>query len=102
MARRCIDCGGEVVAPGLIDMRAFVGEPGAEHRETLHSASMAAAAGGVTTVVCMPDTNPPVDDPAVVDYLIRRARDTAVVRMIPAAALTKGLRRPGDGRDRPA
>jgi dihydroorotase len=72
-------------------MRAFVGEPGAEHRETLASASRAAAAGGVTTVICMPDTNPPIDDPAVVDYLIRRARDTAIVRMIPAAALTKGL-----------
>ena len=63
--------------PGLIDMRAFVGEPGAEHRETLASASRAAAAGGVTTVVCMPDTNPPIDDPAVVDFLVRRARDTA-------------------------
>ncbi|MCP8939862.1 dihydroorotase [Alsobacter sp. SYSU M60028] len=86
-----LDCRGEVVAPGLIDMRAFVGEPGAEHRETLASASRAAAAGGVTTVVCMPDTNPPVDEPAVVDYLNRRARDTAIVRMIPAAALTKGL-----------
>ncbi len=80
-----------MLAPGLVDMRAFVGEPGAEHRETLASASRAAAAGGVTTVVCMPDTNPPIDDPAVVDYLVRRARDTAIVRMIPAAALTKGL-----------
>jgi dihydroorotase len=80
-----------MLAPGLVDMRAFVGEPGAEHRETLASASRAAAAGGVTTVVCMPDTNPPIDDPAVVDYLVRRARDTAIVRLIPAAALTKGL-----------
>ena len=49
---------------GLVDLRAFVGEPGAEHRETLASASAAAAAGGVTTLVCMPDTNPPIDDPA--------------------------------------
>ena len=72
-------------------MRAFVGEPGAEHRETIASASRAAAAGGVTTVVCMPDTNPPIDDPAVVDYLMRRARDTGIVRVMPAAALTKGL-----------
>lgn len=86
-----IDAKGRVVAPGLVDLRAFVGEPGAEHRETLSSASRAAAAGGVTTVVCMPDTNPPIDDPAVVDHLIRRARDTAGVRMLPAAALTKGL-----------
>lgn len=86
-----IDAKGRVVAPGLVDLRAFVGEPGAEHRETLSSASRAAAAGGVTTVVCMPDTNPPIDDTAVVDHLIRRARDTAGVRMLPAAALTKGL-----------
>lgn len=89
---RRVACGGRVLAPGLIDMRAFVGEPGAEHRETLASAGRAAAAGGVTTVVCMPDTHPPIDDPAVVDYLVRRARDTASVRMIPSAALTKGLK----------
>lgn len=88
---REIDARGRVLAPGLIDMRAFVGEPGAEHRETIASASRAAAAGGVTTVVCMPDTNPPIDDPAVVDYLMRRARDTGIVRVLPAAALTKGL-----------
>ena len=88
---REIDARGRVLAPGLIDMRAFIGEPGAEHRETIASASRAAAAGGVTTVVCMPDTNPPVDDPAVVDYLMRRARDTGIVRIMPAAALTKGL-----------
>ncbi|WP_293866287.1 dihydroorotase [uncultured Alsobacter sp.] len=88
---REIDARGRVLAPGLVDMRAFVGEPGAEHRETIASASRAAAAGGVTTVVCMPDTNPPIDDPAVVDYLMRRARDTGIVRVMPAAALTKGL-----------
>ncbi len=87
-----IDCAGCVLAPGLVDMRAFVGEPGAEHRETLKTLSEAAAAGGVTTVVSMPDTNPVVDDPAIVDFVLRRARDTAVVRIHPAAALTKGLR----------
>lgn len=87
-----VDCGGAVVAPGLVDMRAFVGEPGAEHRETLATLSEAAAAGGVTTVVTMPDTNPVVDDPAIVDYILRRARDTAIVHIHPAAALTKGLR----------
>jgi dihydroorotase len=86
-----IDCDGHVLAPGLIDMRAFVGEPGAEHRETLRTASEAAAAGGVTTVVCMPDTNPAIDDPAVVDFVVRRARDTAIVNVHPAAALTKAL-----------
>ena len=86
-----IDCGGLVLAPGLVDMRAFVGEPGAEHRETLASASAAAAAGGVTTLVCMPDTNPVIDGPAIVDFVLRRARDTACVNVLPAAAVTKGL-----------
>ncbi len=87
-----IDCRGLLVAPGLIDMRAFVGEPGAEYRETLASASQAAAAGGVTTVVCQPDTSPVIDDPAIVDFVLRRARDTAIVHVQPMAALTKGLR----------
>src|SRR5215831_8261886 len=85
-----IDCRGNVVAPGLIDMRAFVGEPGAGHRETLASASHAAAAGGVATIVCQPDTTPPIDDPAIVDFVLRRARDTAIVHVHPMAALTKG------------
>lgn len=89
---RIIDCGGDCVSPGLIDMRVFVGEPGAEYRETIASASAAAAAGGVTTIVALPDTSPPVDDPAVVDFLLRRARDTARVRVLPSAAITKGLR----------
>jgi dihydroorotase len=86
-----VDCGGHVLCPGLVDLRAFIGEPGAEHRETLKSASEAAAAGGVTTIVCMPETNPVIDDPAIVDFVLRRARDTAVVNVRPAAALTKGL-----------
>ncbi|WP_375465103.1 dihydroorotase [uncultured Methylobacterium sp.] len=86
-----IDCAGHILAPGLIDLRAFVGEPGAEHRETLASASAAAAAGGVTTLVCMPDTNPVIDGPAIVDFVLRRARDTACVNVLPAAAITKGL-----------
>jgi dihydroorotase len=86
-----IDCGGQVLAPGLIDMRAFIGEPGGPYRETLKSAGEAAAAGGVTTVVSMPDTSPALDDPAVIDFIVRRARDTSVVNIRPAAALTKGL-----------
>ncbi|MDP2358993.1 MAG: dihydroorotase [Beijerinckiaceae bacterium] len=86
-----IDCGGDIVCPGLIDMSAFVGEPGATHRETLATASAAAAAGGVTTILARPDTNPPVDGAAAVDYLMRRARDTASVRILPCAALTRGL-----------
>jgi dihydroorotase len=86
-----LDCRGQVLAPGLIDMRAVTGEPGAEHRETLASASQAAAAGGVTTVVCTPETHPPIDDPAIVDFVLRRARDTAIVHIHAMAALTKGL-----------
>ncbi len=86
-----VDCRGDVVAPGLVDMRAFVGEPGAEHRETIASASAAAAAGGVTSLVMRSDTNPPVDGPAVVDFILRRARDDAKVRVFPSAALTKRL-----------
>src|SRR5580700_5119743 len=90
-ATEVVDCRGKVVAPGLIDMRAFVGEPGAEYRETFASASQAAAAGGVTTIVSQPDTSPAIDDPAIVDFLLRRARDTAIVHVQPMAALTKGL-----------
>jgi len=85
-----IDCDGRLVAPGLVDMRAFIGEPGAEYRETLATASQAAAAGGVTTIVCQPDTDPVIDDPAIVDFVLRRARDTAIVHVQPMAALTKG------------
>ena len=86
-----VDCSGKAVLPGLVDMRVFVGEPGGEHRETLETASRAAAAGGVTAIVTMPDTNPVIDDPALVDFVFRRARDTAVVRVHPMAAMTRGL-----------
>ena len=86
-----IDCRGAAIMPGLVDMRVFVGEPGGEHRETLESASHAAAAGGVTTIITMPDTNPVIDDPALVDFMLRRASHTAVVRVHPMAALTRGL-----------
>ena len=86
-----IDCDRRVLAPGLIDMMVFTGEPGHEHRETLATASRAAAAGGVTTIVCMPNTDPVIDDVALVDFILRRARDTALVHVHPMAAMTKGL-----------
>ena len=86
-----LDCRGKLIAPGLVDMRAFIGEPGAGHRESFASASQAAAAGGVTTIICQPDTSPAIDDPATVDFVLRRARDTAIVHVHPMAALTKGL-----------
>jgi len=86
------DARGQVVAPGLVDMRVFTGEPGHEYRETLASAAEAAAAGGVTTFVLMPDTLPVVDDGAIVDFIVRRAAATAKVNIVPSAAITKGLR----------
>src|SRR5271167_4961473 len=86
-----INCAGKIVAPGLIDMRAFVGEPGMGHRETFASASQAAATGGITTIICQPDTEPVIDNSATVDFVLRRARDTAIVNIHPMAALTKGL-----------
>lgn len=88
---RRIDGRGLVLAPGLVDLRAFLGEPGAEFRETLGTGSHAAAAGGVTTIVCRPDTDPPIDDPAIIDFIKRRARDKAIVNVLPCAALTKSV-----------
>lgn len=85
-----IACHGDCIAPGLIDLRAFIGEPGAEHRETIATATAAAAVGGVTTILAMPNTEPPVDDPAVVDFMLRRARDTGLVKVLCAATLTRG------------
>jgi dihydroorotase len=86
-----INCAGKIVAPGLVDMRAFVGEPGFSHRETFASASQAAASGGITTIICQPGTEPVIDNSATVDFVLRRARDTAIVNIHPMAALTKGL-----------
>jgi dihydroorotase len=89
---RVIDCKGHVLCPGLIDMQVFTGEPGLEHKETLKTASQAAAAGGVTTMVVMPDTEPVIDQVALVDFIQRRARDNAVVNVHVMAAMTKGLK----------
>ena len=96
------DCKGLVATPGLVDARVHVGEPGAEHRETIASAARAAAAGGVTSFIMMPDTDPVIDDIALVEFVRKTARDQAIVNVYPAAALTKGPRRRGDDRDRPA
>ena len=87
---RIIDARGALLCPGLIDLRVKTGEPGAEPKETLKSAARAAAAGGVTSIVVQPDTDPVVDDPAVVDFILRRARDIELVHVYPAGAATKG------------
>lgn len=85
------DCAGLTAVPGLVDARVFVGEPGSEHRETIESASRAAATGGVTSFIAMPDTDPVIDDIALVEFVQKTARDKALVNVHPAAALTKGL-----------
>ncbi len=89
---KVIDCGGNILCPGLIDMLVNTGEPGFEHRETLATSSRAAAAGGVTTIICTPETEPVIDDIALVDFVERRARDTAIVHVHPMAAATRGLK----------
>ena len=85
-----IDAAGALLLPGLVDIRVKTGEPGSETKETLKSAARAAAAGGVTTIVVQPDTHPVVDDPSVVDFILRRARDIELVKVYPAGAATKG------------
>src|SRR5215475_10126254 len=89
-----INCAGKIVAPGLIDMRAFVGEPGASHRESFASASQAAAAGGITSIICQPDTSPVIDNSATVDFVLRRARETEIglLKAAGAVAFTDGDR----------
>ena len=86
-----IDCGGHVLAPGLVDMLVYTGVPGKEHRETLATASQAALAGGVTSMACMPNTEPVIDDVALVDYIKRHATDSGNIHIYPMAAITKGL-----------
>jgi dihydroorotase len=85
-----IDADGALLIPGLIDLRVKTGEPGSEPKETLKSASRAAAAGGVTSIVLQPDTDPAIDDPAMVDFILRRARDIEGVHVYPAGACTQG------------
>lgn len=87
-----IDCAEHCLAPGLVDSRAFLGEPGAEHKETIATGTEAAAAGGVTTVISTPDTNPVIDNVPLVEFLARQAEESARVRVHPMAAVTKGLK----------
>ncbi len=82
---------GACLGPGLVDMRVRFGEPGAEHKERLASGVRAAAAGGVTSVAVLPSTRPPIDDPAMLEFVARRARQLKSVKVYPYAALTKGL-----------
>ena len=90
-AEETVDAAGLCLSPGLIDIRVKTGEPGAEPKETLKSASLAAAAGGVTTIVVQPDTDPAVDDPAMVDFIQRRGAALNLVNVRAAGAATKAL-----------
>lgn len=82
---------GACLCPGLVDMRVNFGEPGTEHKERLASGIQAAAAGGVTSVAVLPNTRPPIDDPAMLEFVARRARQLKSVKVYPYAALTKAL-----------
>ena len=85
-----VDAAGACLAPGLIDLRANLGEPGAEHRETIASAAQAAAAGGITTICVLPDTDPALDDPALISFIARRGEATGSVALLPYGAATSG------------
>jgi dihydroorotase len=86
-----VDCGGDVLCPGLIDMRVQLREPGEEHQETIKTGSLAAAAGGVTSMVTLPNTDPIIDDVAGVEFIARRARETKRTKVYCYGALTRGL-----------
>ncbi|MBL4722017.1 MAG: hypothetical protein JKY20_12930 [Alphaproteobacteria bacterium] len=86
-----VECNGLCLAPGLFDMRVQVREPGHEHMESIRSAGQAAAAGGVTSMVCLPNTSPVIDDVSVVEFIARRAREEKLVKLFCYGALTKGM-----------
>ncbi len=84
-----IDAEGLCLAPGLVDMRVTFGEPGAEHKETFESGTLAAAIGGITSLACLPNTEPAIDDPAMVEFIARRARKQKRVKVYPYGAITQ-------------
>ncbi|PYK37173.1 MAG: dihydroorotase [Verrucomicrobia bacterium] len=86
-----IDAKGLIVAPGLIDMHVHLREPGSSHKETIASGARAAAAGGFTTIVCMPNTSPPADNPSTIAWIKDRAAETGCVNVLPSGAISKDL-----------
>ncbi len=87
----CIDASGKWVIPGLIDMHVHLREPGFEYKEDIYSGSLSAAAGGITTVVCMANTRPVNDNPSVTGYIMKKVADAGLVRVLPAGAATKNM-----------
>ena len=85
-----VDCEGKCLAPGIVDIGVKVCEPGERHKESYKTAGLAAAAGGVTTIVTRPDTTPAIDSPETLEFVTRRAQEDAPVHVLPMAALTKG------------
>jgi dihydroorotase len=90
-ADRVIDAAGLVVAPGFIDMHVHLREPGYEEKETIRTGSMSGAKGGFTSLVPMANTNPPIDNAGMVDFVLTRARENALAKIFPVAAVSKGL-----------
>ncbi len=86
-----IDCDKRIAIPGIIDMNVFVGEPGFEYKENFRTLTQAALAGGVTSVVTMPNTKPLIDNVSMVDFIIRRGRDKSNLNIFPAACLTREM-----------
>jgi dihydroorotase len=89
-AIKVIDAGGKIVAPGLVDMHVHLREPGYEHKETIRTGCESAAAGGFTSIVCMPNTNPINDNASVTEYIMLKARTEGIVNVFPIGAITKG------------
>jgi dihydroorotase len=87
-----MDASGACLAPGLVDMRVQLREPGHEHQETMQTGGAAAVAGGVTTMVALPNTDPPIDEPALVEFVARRSRDVGLARIRTYGAATRGLK----------
>ena len=85
------DCDKRIAIPGIIDMNVFVGEPGFEYKENFRTLTQAALAGGVTSVVTMPNTKPLIDNVSMVDFIIRRGRDKSNLNIFPAACLTREM-----------
>ncbi|MBI4652586.1 dihydroorotase [Candidatus Desantisbacteria bacterium] len=87
---KIIDASGKIIVPGLIDMHVHLREPGYEHKETISTGTLAAAYGGFTTIACMPNTNPVIDNQAIVEFIISKAKKEGIVNVLPIGCITKG------------